>query len=142
MAGPVKNRPIERKVGGHQGPPDLCFDVCNLNDRTHSSPGLHHGIHVPCATARIDAHLSHDRVGIVPAGLLLDGGFRRGTSTTRTDSGNGACETIFVDEFQLIASMSTPWRAGFTVGWVTLTLVALLWLWLVMSGRLQHRARN
>ena len=35
------------------------------------------------------------------AGYSNDDGFRRGTSTTRDDTGNGACETIYVDEFQI-----------------------------------------
>ncbi|VAW69894.1 hypothetical protein MNBD_GAMMA09-3823 [hydrothermal vent metagenome] len=29
-------------------------------------------------------------------------GFQRGTSTTRTDTGNGACETIYLDDFKII----------------------------------------
>lgn len=41
-----------------------------------------------------------------------DGGPTRGTSTTRTDTGNGACETIFVDQFAVIASPFRPWRAA------------------------------
>ncbi len=31
-----------------------------------------------------------------------DGGFSRGTSTTRLDSGNGACETIYVTGFEIL----------------------------------------
>ena len=34
----------------------------------------------------------------------------RGTSTVRTDSGNGACETIFVNEIEILQSDLTPWR--------------------------------
>jgi hypothetical protein len=34
----------------------------------------------------------------------------RGTSTTRDDSGDGACETIFVDEFEIIEPGSSGWR--------------------------------
>lgn len=29
-------------------------------------------------------------------------GFKRGTSTTRTDTGNGACETIFLQDFEIV----------------------------------------
>jgi hypothetical protein len=29
-------------------------------------------------------------------------GFRRGTSTIRTDSGNGACETVYVTDFEIV----------------------------------------
>ena len=34
----------------------------------------------------------------------------RGTSTTRLDTGNGACETIFVDKFEIIAAATSYWR--------------------------------
>lgn len=36
-------------------------------------------------------------------------GFRRGTSTVRTDSGNGACETVFLESFEIVAPGSGPW---------------------------------
>ncbi|MCB1043494.1 MAG: hypothetical protein KDC35_11165 [Acidobacteria bacterium] len=29
-------------------------------------------------------------------------GFKRGTSTTRTDTGNGACETVYVTDFEIV----------------------------------------
>lgn len=38
------------------------------------------------------------------------GGYLRGTSTTRTDRGNGACETIHVEHAQILASMDSDWR--------------------------------
>jgi hypothetical protein len=38
-------------------------------------------------------------------------GFARGTSTIRTDTGNGACETIFVSEVNVLRSAPTLWRA-------------------------------
>ena len=37
-------------------------------------------------------------------------GFNRGTSTVRTDTGNGACETIFVERFAVTRAASSPWR--------------------------------
>ena len=37
-------------------------------------------------------------------------GGRRGTSTTRLDTGDGACETIFVQDYQLIAPTRNRWR--------------------------------
>lgn len=41
------------------------------------------------------------------------GGPVRGTSTTRTDSGNGACETIYLSEFRILRSMDNGWRTLF-----------------------------
>lgn len=37
-------------------------------------------------------------------------GGRRGTSTTRTDTGDGACETIYVREFEILEPALNPWR--------------------------------
>lgn len=44
-------------------------------------------------------------------------GGTRGTSTTRDDRGNGACETIFVKEFEIIKSMDNIWRPIMTFAW-------------------------
>lgn len=35
---------------------------------------------------------------------------KRGTSIVRTDTGNGACETIFVEEFNIIQAVDSGWR--------------------------------
>lgn len=51
-------------------------------------------------------------------------GFHRGTSTTRDDTGNGACETIYVTDFQIMSSMDSIWRS----------LVPLSWLGMLISG--------
>ncbi len=37
-------------------------------------------------------------------------GGRRGTSTTRTDAGDGACETIYVDRFEILRPATSFWR--------------------------------
>ena len=34
----------------------------------------------------------------------------RGTSTTRKDTGDGACETIFVEDFDIVAPATSYWR--------------------------------
>lgn len=39
-------------------------------------------------------------------------GFARGTSITRDDTGNGACETIFVTDFQVLRRANPGWRAA------------------------------
>ncbi len=51
------------------------------------------------------------------------GGFR-GTSTTRTDTGNGACETIYVEEFEILKKSNRFWRFLFTLS--TLLVAASL----------------
>jgi len=37
-------------------------------------------------------------------------GGKRGTSTTRDDTGDGACETIYVDRFEIVESHTSGWR--------------------------------
>jgi len=36
--------------------------------------------------------------------------FKRGTSIVRTDTGNGACETIYVEDFEILKRGGGPWR--------------------------------
>lgn len=39
-----------------------------------------------------------------------DGGGKRGTSTTRLDTGDGACETLYVEHFDVIRAATSGWR--------------------------------
>lgn len=49
-----------------------------------------------------------------------DGGSTRGTSTTRTDTGNGACETIYVEQFKIVEAATSYWRISM---WASLALL-------------------
>lgn len=48
------------------------------------------------------------------------GGYRRGTSTTRTDTGDGACETIYVEGFDIVQAATSPWRVSM---WISLAVL-------------------
>jgi len=48
------------------------------------------------------------------------GGSKRGTSTTRTDTGDGACETIFVEYFRIVQPATSYWRISM---WTSLALL-------------------
>lgn len=54
------------------------------------------------------------RVEGVLASYTSPGG-RRGTSITRTDTGDGACETIYVDRFEIVRAAVSPWRISMYV---------------------------
>jgi len=54
------------------------------------------------------------------AGYSSAGGYKRGTSTTRTDTGNGACETIYVEDFRMLRAATGYWRISM---WVSLALL-------------------
>ncbi len=60
---------------------------------------------------RIEGRLA--RYGAVGGGL-------RGTSTTRDDTGDGACETIFVEDFEIVVPGSSGWR---TTMWISLAVL-------------------
>ena len=47
-------------------------------------------------------------------------GGRRGTSTTRTDTGDGACETIYVDQFEIVEPATSTWRISMYASLVVL----------------------
>ncbi|HOW84545.1 MAG TPA: hypothetical protein P5119_04230 [Candidatus Aminicenantes bacterium] len=38
--------------------------------------------------------------------------YSRGSSTVRTDRGNGACEVVYVTEFEILRPANTAWRAA------------------------------
>jgi len=48
--------------------------------------------------------------GVLAGYSHSNGKFKRGTSTNRTDTGNGACETIFVRDFQILKKANQGWR--------------------------------
>jgi len=54
------------------------------------------------------------------------GGGMRGSSTTREDTGDGACETLFVEKFEIIRSASSYWRLSMWTSLAGLLLGLLL----------------
>jgi len=54
--------------------------------------------------------------------------FKRGTSVRRDDTGNGACETVFVESVDILHSAGALWRRLVWVGALMLAAGMLLWL--------------
>jgi hypothetical protein len=54
------------------------------------------------------------------------GGNKRGTSTTRADTGDGACETIYVDDFEVVRPARSPWRLALYASLAVLVLSAVV----------------
>ena len=52
-------------------------------------------------------------------------GFHRGTSVTRTDTGNGACETIYVNAFEVIKKANEGPRFWYAIAFWTALLSAV-----------------
>lgn len=62
----------------------------------------------------------------------------RKTSISRGDTDNGACETIYVEQFDILQQMPNRWRRLFKVTGIAGLLSALVWLVGVRSGRFKH----
>jgi hypothetical protein len=63
-----------------------------------------------------------------------DSGFSRGTSTTRSDTGNGACETVYLTDFDVTATASRGWRHVQMLAFWGALLSAALWLVGIVRG--------
>jgi hypothetical protein len=61
-------------------------------------------------------------------------GFRRDTSTTRTDTGNGACETTYVTAFDIVDAAPRWWRRLQSAGAWGMLLISAGWLIGVAKG--------
>lgn len=70
------------------------------------------------------------RVSGYLASYTSDNGSKRGTSTSRNDTGDGACETIFVESFDIVRAATSPMRITM---WTSLGLL--------LVGLLVHFAR-
>ncbi len=54
--------------------------------------------------------------------------FFRGTSTKRTDSGNGACETVYATDAEILREGNRGWRIVFKLGIAALVAALLAWV--------------
>ena len=61
-----------------------------------------------------------------------DQGFHRGTSTTRNDQGNRACETIWVNKLEIVREANMGWRHLYRIGLYSL---AGLFLSLILTKK-------
>lgn len=53
--------------------------------------------------------------------------FARGTSTVRTDTGNGACETVFLEDITILKSHAPGWRMAHWLAWAMWVMGILAW---------------
>ena len=74
--------------------------------------------HILCADEKMSGRILKVRPGdqIYFKGYLVNysqpaNRFSRGTSTVRDDTGNGACETVFVTDFKVLQRANPVWRA-------------------------------
>jgi hypothetical protein len=63
-----------------------------------------------------------------------DQGFSRGTSITREDTGNRACETVYVNSFTVLESMDNGWRRLLGVAVAGVIITSLIWFIAVIRG--------
>jgi hypothetical protein len=55
---------------------------------------------------------------------------KRVSSETRTDTGNGACEVLFIESLQLLDSAGRGWRLGLKIALGALLLSVIAWLFM------------
>jgi hypothetical protein len=60
---------------------------------------------------------------------LNKGSGKRGTSTVRTDTGNGACETIYVREFDIVRPANGGWRKLMYLSLSTYLAALAIFIW-------------
>ena len=60
--------------------------------------------------------------------------FNRGTSIVRTDTGNGACETVFVEDFEILRPGGGPWRIAMWMALLLLAVSVIAWFRLPLRG--------
>lgn len=77
--------------------------------------------------------------GYLAAYANLDNGFTRGTSTRRDDTGNGACETIYVNRFEIIRKANPGWRLAYSMAKVVFALSLILLLFLLIKAPVDNR---
>ena len=53
--------------------------------------------------------------------------FHRGTSIVRTDTGNSACETVYVQDVEITRRGNGPWRALVWTAWLLLGIGCIAW---------------
>ena len=87
----------------------------------------------PFVTAAIERARKGDQVRF--KGWLVSYGqkgapYSRGSSTVRNDRGNGACEVVYVAEFEILREANAAWRALYKLSFVlvVLSLAALFFL--------------
>jgi hypothetical protein len=59
---------------------------------------------------------------------IKDSPYRRMSSTTRYDRGNGACETVFVNELEVLRAANPQWHALFKFSFVLMIVCAAILL--------------
>jgi hypothetical protein len=115
--------------------------TCNFFTRSHAAfvgfdqTGISNN-HLLTANAGLAKQLREVRIGdqVQLRGYLAEYAhnhgfpFRRGTSTVRTDTGNGACETIYVEEMAVLRPYHSTWRLAKQLGLMLLVVGVLGWL--------------
>jgi len=59
--------------------------------------------------------------------------FLRGTSTTRMDTGNGACETVYATDLEILSRGGVLWHTLLWVAWAVIALAVVWWFRLPIS---------
>ena len=64
--------------------------------------------------------------GYLAAYAIKGGSFNRGTSVSRTDAGNGACEVIYLTDFQIIKKANPFWNSAIYITKYLITICLII----------------
>lgn len=114
--------------------------TCNFQTRDREAWEAFDGTQISNNHLISDDPYIRDRVGDIRIGdqirvrgqlasYVSPSGSRRGTSTTREDTGDGACETIYVDEFDIVRPATSYWRWSMYVALLTFLASLVTYLW-------------
>jgi hypothetical protein len=103
------------------------------------------GINSITSDQRIRDRIDDVRIGdqLHLKGLLVNYSSRRmphawrKSSTTRDDSGNGACEVVFVEAIDILQRGTPGWYTTYTLGWWSILLMLVLKGCLLMRDALR-----
>jgi hypothetical protein len=104
----------------------------SVADRFEPNEGSNN--HMLIANKRVAQTLNDIRIGdqIYFKGYLAEygtaGRMIRSTSITRTDTGNGACETVFTTDIRILKPAARTWDYVFWAGLFGIVLVFILWV--------------
>jgi hypothetical protein len=79
--------------------------------------------------------------GVLAEYVNAGNGYARGTSLTRDDTGNGACETVYLDEFEILhkANLSVRRLFGFATWMAAITGIGFLIMLPIAPVRVRRR---
>lgn len=142
---------VFRRAKYHSEPWTCVIQFDERGDQRKFSPSELSNTHILTAKKEVRDKIWKTRIGdqVVAKGVLVDycpagkRDYLRKTSLIRHDTGNGACEVMFVNSFEIVKRMNTFWYKASSLSWyISLAGFGLLPLFFVFGVLGESRART